>query len=83
MLELRQVKKQKEKVSSFDLADVRCPYFDRFYRGKSIKCEGISKEGSYLICGFGDEGEWKKQVNTYCNSQWEMCPVAKMLTGKY
>ena len=82
-LELRQTKKQKAKASNFDLADVRCPYFDRFYRGKSIKCEGVGKEGSYLICGFSAENEWVEHVNLYCNCSWEGCPIARMLTDKY
>ena len=83
VLELKQVKKQKNKAESFDLADVRCPYFDRFYRGKSIKCEGFGKQGSYLICGFTTENEWVNHVNLYCNCDWDVCPVAKVLTQRY
>lgn len=83
VLKLRRPKKEKEDAKNFNLADVRCPYFDRFYRGKSIKCEGFGKDGSYLICGFATENEWVNHVNLYCNCDWEMCPVARVLTDKY
>lgn len=83
VLKLRRPKKEKENAKSFDLADVRCPYFDRFYRGKSIKCEGLSEESSYIICGFGSDNEWKDHVKRYCNACFERCPVAEMLTKKY
>ena len=73
----------KAQARLFDLADVKCPFFERFYRGKSIKCEGIGREGSYIINGFGTESEWINHVNMYCNVDWDVCPVAVMLSDKF
>lgn len=83
ILKLRRPKKDKDDAKDFNLADVKCPYFDRFYRGKSIKCEGLGESGGYIICGYAAQGDWVNHVNLYCNSDWDVCPVAKMLADKY
>ena len=82
-LQLRIKENRKVQARFFDLADVKCPFFERFYRGKSIKCEGLGKEpGGYIINGFGTENEWVNHVNIYCNTDWEVCPFAVMLQEK-
>lgn len=82
-LKLKIIDTGKTQARLFDLADVRCPFFDRFYRGKSIKCEGLGRTGGYLINGFGSEKEWVEHVNLFCNKDWEECPIARMLNEKY
>lgn len=81
-LELKVNDKEKRPAKKFSLVDVKCPFFERFYRGKSIKCEGLKKH-SYLINGFVNEGAWVDFVNRNCNENWQACPISKMLQGKY
>ncbi|MBR3815123.1 MAG: hypothetical protein IKJ27_00180 [Clostridia bacterium] len=74
--------KKKTKVSSFDLADIKCPFFDRLYRGKSVKCEGVS-EGGYIVLGFESETGWAEHVRYFCNVEYTRCPIYKTLEEKY
>lgn len=74
--------KRKNRPDSFDTADVKCPFFCTFSKGRSIKCEGITKE-SYLNLGFIDENAWMKQVREFCNNDYRSCSLYRMLDGVY
>lgn len=74
--------KNKTQPKAFDLADVKCPFIDMLFRGKSIKCEGLGESG-YIILGYKNETEWMNHVNRYCNREYKKCPVAQALYKKY
>lgn len=74
--------KEKQKTASFTAVDVKCPFFRKLSLGKSIRCEGLTSSG-YIINGCGSEDEWKSFVKTYCNKNYETCPIAHMLQNKY
>lgn len=74
--------RQKYNVKSFAEADVKCPFFYAFSKGKSVKCEGITK-GSYVLLGFIDEERWMEHVRSCCNDGYRSCKLYGMLDGAY
>ncbi len=74
--------KRKNKPESFNAADVRCPFFCAFSKGRSIRCEGITDE-SCLSLGFIDEKAWMEQVRSRCNNDYRGCTLYRMLDGVY
>ncbi len=74
--------RRKNKPEAFDAADVRCPFFCTFRKGRSIKCEGITDK-SYVHLSFNDEQAWMEQVRSRCNKDYRSCSLYGMLYGVY
>lgn len=74
--------KEKQNAASFSEVDVKCPFFEKFYRGKSIRCEGLTPSG-YISVGFGDEFFWKRHVKDFCNKEYRQCPFYQIVSKIY
>jgi hypothetical protein len=70
--------KAKKDVRSFSSVDVACPFFEKMYRGKSIRCEGLTPAG-YITVGYEKEFMWKKHVECFCNKDYNKCPMYQLL----
>ena len=74
--------KKKQKIDSFSSVDIRCPFFDKLYRGKRVYCEGLGKSG-FIALNFTDEKEWARHVNRFCTRDYKSCPIARIVLEKY
>lgn len=74
--------KAKQNAVSLLEVDVKCPFFQKLYRGKSIKCEGLTPSG-YISLGFGEEFHWKNHVIKFCNKDYKQCPFYELLNRLY
>ena len=74
--------KRKNSVKSFSDADVKCPFFSGFNKGKSVRCEGISDK-TYITLGFGNDEKWMEHVRCYCNNGYSSCGLYKLIDGSY
>ncbi|MBQ8504556.1 MAG: Myb-like DNA-binding domain-containing protein [Clostridia bacterium] len=74
--------KEKQKVAAFSLADVKCPFFEKMYRGRSVRCEGLTP-ASFISMSFSNEGDWQKQVKMHCNKDYQSCPFYQLLSQLY
>lgn len=59
-----------------------CPfYLEEFRRG--VRCEGVTEESTVRLC-FPNDETFRAYRDSCCYSMnWENCPIAKMLHGKY
>ncbi len=80
-IDVVKLKEKKNTVSLLEV-DVKCPFFQKLYRGKSVKCEGLTPSG-YISLGFGEEFSWKNHVIKYCNKDYTKCPFYEILNGLY
>lgn len=58
-----------------------CPFY-RSEDSQKIYCEGIG-EGNAIHLAFGSKTHLKIHKDSYCDSEYGECPIAKMLNKKY
>ena len=68
----------------FILADynAKCPFFQTLFPEGGICCEGFG-EASAVICVFADHVHRRNHFFTYCATDYENCPLAKIIFEKH
>lgn len=70
-------------ASPLDDANVRCPFFSSLRQDGRIACEGVLRGAGCTISLFSDVEDWEKQVKTFCQKEYDNCPIAQVLQKKY
>lgn len=67
--------------TSYDYADVKCPYFVGSKRTK-ITCEGITDDSVILLEFFNLEKR-NQHKDIFCKNHYQNCEVCRMLDEKH
>lgn len=66
--------------TSYDYANVKCPYFVKSQKTK-ITCEGII-DGSVLLLEFFSGEKMYQHREIFCDNKYQNCEVCRMLDEK-
>lgn len=59
---------------------IRCPFFQSDNGdSRSLRCEGYTEGGMAIVSCFRTLKQRERHLDMYCTSQYEKCPVYKMV----
>ena len=66
----------------FDGTMIRCPFYQRDDRSRSITCEGVT-DTSRLILRFRNRPDFLRQMEVFCCGRYSCCEVYRAAAEKY
>ncbi len=68
--------------NGLDTATIRCPFYRKSDRKKSVTCEGVT-DTSRLILRFASRDELMRQMEVFCCGRYSYCEVYRAAAEKY